>query len=70
VKERYRMLLLPSLRVELTCGEGCEALSGGGAENGVCVDGEGLEGYFLVTAPAAARLALDAEEPIVGCVER
>ena len=63
------MLLLPWLLVELACGEGCEAFSGGGTEKGDCVDGEGFEGYFLVAAPAATRRALEAEEPIVGYAE-
>jgi hypothetical protein len=65
------MPVLPSLRVELASDEGREALSGeGGAENGDCVDGEDLEGYFLAVAPAAVRLALEVVEPIVGCAER
>lgn len=62
------MPVLPSPRFELACGEGREALSG--AENGDCVDGEGLDGYFLAVVPVAARLALDVEEPIVGRAER
>ena len=36
-------------------------------EEGTWVDGKGLEGYFLAAVPAAARPALEAEEPMVGC---
>lgn len=66
------MLRILSSLVLLACGDGrfvgpkALGVACGAAEGGACVAGEGRDGYFRAAAPAAARLALDVEEPIMG----